>query len=310
MPENNIDGALAAALAKAQATFPAIPKDKEVTVTSKSGASYKFKYAPLDSILSATRKPLTDNGLALLQLLDSDADGAPALVTRLIHSAGGSVTGRTPIPATEGSVQAFGSAITYLRRYAIQAILGIAAEEDDDGNQAAGNSATFARPAPPHLPPRADPATADPPPPDAKTPYAETTDLIGRERRQGIIRKGTSNHYKLEPHIGPEGSVLGFKLDTGKGNIPQCVTTGALGDKLMLATGGKPESLVGQRATVAGKLLYVKGNKTSEGWYRLEVDTFENDEWVLTAEAEPVLPEPPEDVPLLGEAESAPLGLT
>lgn len=128
---------LAAALAKAQASFPTISRDKEVTVQTKNGGSYKFKYAPLDKILDKVRKPLSDNGLSIIQLLDEDV-----LVTSLLHSSGAMISGRTPIPAAEG-IQAYGSAITYLRRYAIQALLGIAAEEDDDGNTHAGNQATF-----------------------------------------------------------------------------------------------------------------------------------------------------------------------
>jgi hypothetical protein len=138
MTETNSDGALAGALAKAQAAFPAIARDKEVTVSSeRTGKSYKFKYAPLDSILNAVRAPLSSNGLALVQLLD-DGD----LVTMLMHESGARLAGRVTLPTVEG-VQALGSAITYLRRYSIQAILGIAAEEDDDGNHASGNDATF-----------------------------------------------------------------------------------------------------------------------------------------------------------------------
>ena len=123
-------GPLAAALAKAQAAFPPVTRSKTVTVTTKTGASYKFSYAPLEAILDAVRKPLGDNGLALAQMLD---DGA--LVTMLLHESGASIEGRIAIPGTN-DVQALGSAITYLRRYAIQAMLGIAAEEDDDGNSA------------------------------------------------------------------------------------------------------------------------------------------------------------------------------
>jgi hypothetical protein len=128
-------GPLTAALAKAQTAFPTVTRSKTVTVTTKTGGSYKFSYAPLDTILDAVRKPLADNGLAVVQLIDRGD-----LVTILLHESGGSLEGRTEIPATP-DVQGLGSAITYLRRYAIQALLGIAAEEDDDGNSASGNSA-------------------------------------------------------------------------------------------------------------------------------------------------------------------------
>jgi len=128
-------GPLAAALAKAQLAFPVITRDKKVTVTSKkTGTSYSFSYAPLDQILGATRGPLAENGLAIVQMLDGGA-----LVTTLLHESGASITGRVTLPPTD-DIQGMGSAITYLRRYAIQAALGIAAEEDDDGNRAAGNT--------------------------------------------------------------------------------------------------------------------------------------------------------------------------
>lgn len=134
-------GPLAAALAKAQSAFPTVTRSKTVKVKTKTGGEYTFAYAPLDVILDAVRKPLAENGLAVVQLLDREA-----LVTLLIHDSGALLEARTPIPAT-ADVQAFGSAITYLRRYAIQALLGIAAEEDDDGNSAAGNRAEPTKPA-------------------------------------------------------------------------------------------------------------------------------------------------------------------
>jgi hypothetical protein len=133
-------GPLAAALAKAQTQFATVTRDKTVTVQTKTGGSYKFSYAPLDTILGAVRGPLSENGLALVQMLD---DGA--LETTLIHESGASLTGRIALP-NSSDIQGLGSAITYLRRYAIQAMLGIAAEEDDDGNHADGNTVSPRRP--------------------------------------------------------------------------------------------------------------------------------------------------------------------
>lgn len=165
-------GPLAAALAKAQAAYPPIPRDKEVTVQMKSGGSYKFKYAPLDTILAAVRAPLSDNGLAIAQLLDG-----PDLVTLLLHESGASLSARVKLPGG-GDVQALGSAITYLRRYALQALLGIAAEEDDDGNAASGNRAT-----PTRRPATAAENLAGRPQPDAPPAFspsdAELSGLIG-----------------------------------------------------------------------------------------------------------------------------------
>lgn len=202
--ETNGTGALAAALAKAQSSFPAIPREKEVTVQTKNGGSYKFKYAPLDSILTAVRGPLADNGLAVSQLLDSDPDGLPFLVSKLLHKDGGVIEGRTPIPHADGeTVQAFGSAITYLRRYALQALLGIAAEEDDDGNSASGNSATFRE-----RNPRAGAADHEAPP----EPQPADGSLIG----VASVGKAPSD---FELRATPKGQVLSFRLTQGRKSI-------------------------------------------------------------------------------------------
>jgi hypothetical protein len=95
-------GPLAASLAKAQVAFPTVTRDKKVTVTTKTGGSYSFTYAPLDSILNAVRVPLADNGLVVVQLID-DGD----LVTSLIHESGGILSGRVALP-TDVDIQGFG----------------------------------------------------------------------------------------------------------------------------------------------------------------------------------------------------------
>lgn len=130
-----------AALVKAQAEFPAISKDKSVKVTAKSGASYTFKYAPLDSILAKVGPVLAANGLAITQTFGVSPTGSPTLNTALVHTDGSTISGDLPLPVHQGaSAQELGSLITYCRRYAIVAILGLATEEDDDANHASGNT--------------------------------------------------------------------------------------------------------------------------------------------------------------------------
>jgi len=123
--------ALNEALAKAQGAFPAIPRSK--TVSTKA---YKYSYASLDQILGKCRKALAENGLSIVQLLESNGSG-PQLRTELRH-AGGAVVGSSYPFVAPDSPQALGSLLTYLRRYAITALLGIATEEDDDGQAAEG----------------------------------------------------------------------------------------------------------------------------------------------------------------------------
>lgn len=139
---------LAGALAAAQANFSAIPKNREVTVRSQKG-DYKFKYATLDGILSATVPALAEQGLALVQAIVHDDGGNPGLETTLYHSSGEWMRNITPMfltgrqtqdgRALPPSNQELGSAQSYARRYGISALLCVAADEDDDGNIADGN---------------------------------------------------------------------------------------------------------------------------------------------------------------------------
>lgn len=144
--------AIAAALAAAAAKFAPIQKNRTVTVNTRSGGSYTFTYATLDGIVAAVRPALSENGLVLVQsviaeeITHSDADGVriereELLETRLIHSSGEWFSNTTPVLVSDGenSAQAYGSAITYARRYGITQLLCVVADEDDDGNAAAGN---------------------------------------------------------------------------------------------------------------------------------------------------------------------------
>jgi hypothetical protein len=128
------EAALNTALAAAQGEFPPIPKDKTVTVRTRTGESYQFSYATLDAILAACRPALAKHGLAIVQRLEHN--GQPAIRTELRHADGGVVGSSFPLPHMPERPQELGSLVTYIRRYAITALLGVAAEEDD-GEQAA-----------------------------------------------------------------------------------------------------------------------------------------------------------------------------
>lgn len=130
---------IAAALAKAQAAITSPPRNREVVVKTKTGSTYKFKYATLDSIIEHVRKPLTDNGLWFIQTLENGGQKY-RLVTKLVHASGQSFASETPLLMQGQGNQDFGSALTYMRRYALCAMLGIAADEDDDANAADGNT--------------------------------------------------------------------------------------------------------------------------------------------------------------------------
>lgn len=146
--------AIASALAKAAAGFPAIKKNRTVQVSTRQGGSYSFTYATLDEIVNSVRPHLSANELVLVQsviteeITSSSADGVSItreelLETRLIHSSGEWFANTTPVLVATGenTAQAYGSAITYARRYGITQLLCIVADEDDDGNAAGGNVA-------------------------------------------------------------------------------------------------------------------------------------------------------------------------
>lgn len=118
---------LAAALTKAQSEMEHASKDK-------TNPHYKSKYADLASCLDACREPLFKNGLSIAQAPQKH-DGSWVLVTRLMHTSGQFIESECPIMNAKGDAQGFGSGLTYARRYALSAIIGLA-QDDDDGNEA------------------------------------------------------------------------------------------------------------------------------------------------------------------------------
>lgn len=124
---------LFAALAKARANFDEVKK-------TESNPFYKSKYADLATIISATYKSLSAQGLSVIQLLGDVANGAVIVETILTHASGQWLSTETSMPVQKSDAQGVGSALTYCRRYSLQSILNIAAEEDDDGSAAVSKS--------------------------------------------------------------------------------------------------------------------------------------------------------------------------
>lgn len=123
---------LNAALAKAQGAFPTIARS--VTV---SAGTFSYNYAPLDAVVAAVRPILAENGLSVVQLLGP----GPSLRTELRHASGEAIGSSFPFEAP-ADPKKLGSLLTYLRRYSLVAILGLATEEDDDASAAGDSSAS------------------------------------------------------------------------------------------------------------------------------------------------------------------------
>lgn len=128
-------GAIAKALSDAQAVMKPPKKGKTAKIPGKDGRQgYDYSYADLADVIECYREPLSKHGLALTQPLRLQ-DGHMVLETKLMHSSGEWISSEFPIP-TYQRPQEQGSALTYARRYAVTALLGIAAEDDDDGARA------------------------------------------------------------------------------------------------------------------------------------------------------------------------------
>lgn len=115
------------ALVAARAKFAPFVKAE----TAKAG-TYSYRYGDLAALFDATMPSLLANGLMLTQATDITADGHFVLVSRLMHQSGQWLESRFPL-RTYDRTQETGSLITYARRYSAQALLGVAAEADDDG---------------------------------------------------------------------------------------------------------------------------------------------------------------------------------
>ena len=121
---------IAPALVAAQKAIGGAVKDKTGKIVTKTGSSYEYKYSDLSSVLDEIKGPLNDNGIMLLQSPTADASGV-CVITRLLHESGEWIEESLYMPITQGTPQAYGSAITYCRRYSAQSMVGLKSEDDD-----------------------------------------------------------------------------------------------------------------------------------------------------------------------------------
>jgi len=95
---------------------------------------FKSKYADLGAVIQAVKQPFADNGLSYVQFPIEDS-GRIGIETILMHASGEWLSNSFTVNLTKQDAQGAGSAVTYCRRYGLQAVAGIPSE-DDDGNAA------------------------------------------------------------------------------------------------------------------------------------------------------------------------------
>ena len=139
MNKSETIGQLALALSKAQGQMKFAAKDA-------NNPFFKSKYADLASVIEAIKVPLSANGIAFVQATDFE-DSAVIVETILLHESGEWISGKLRMQPTKNDPQGVGSAVTYAKRYGLQAIAGVPSD-DDDGNAATHQAAPAAKAAP------------------------------------------------------------------------------------------------------------------------------------------------------------------
>ena len=131
---------LATALSKVQGQLTFAKKDS-------ANPFFKSTYADLESVWDSCREALAKNGLAVIQMPGNFFEGRMWLITRLVHSSGEWIEQEMSFPVgkpdSQGVVKTDAhscmAAITYMRRGALAAFVGVV-QSDDDGNTASGKA--------------------------------------------------------------------------------------------------------------------------------------------------------------------------
>lgn len=126
---------LFAALSKAQAELKPAIRDS-------NNPFFKSRYADLPSVWTAAQEVLAKNGLSVIQMPVGGENGVIGLTTVLAHSSGGEINSTMYMKPVKDDPQGHGSCITYMRRYALAAFVGIV-QDDDDANTASGKVTAY-----------------------------------------------------------------------------------------------------------------------------------------------------------------------
>lgn len=114
---------IASALNKAQGEMVGAKKES-------ANPFYKSTYSSLTDVMGAVSKPFYDNGLSFVQGAEFN-EGMICIVTRIMHNTGEWIESSTMLPPVKNDPQAYGSAITYGKRYGLQSLAGVPSIDDD-----------------------------------------------------------------------------------------------------------------------------------------------------------------------------------
>lgn len=128
-------GAIAKALATAQSEIENVTKDAKNTFF-KTADGKASTYATLAAVLDEVRPILAKNEIAVIQMPGNDGE-LVTVTTTFMHASGEFISSVVAVRPMKGDAQALGASVTYLRRFALAAMCGVA-QEDDDGNTASG----------------------------------------------------------------------------------------------------------------------------------------------------------------------------
>jgi len=172
--------------------------------------AFKSKYASLESVLTAVKPALNDNGIALNQFLNGDM-----IRTALTHESGQSIESLTPVIFDKPTAQGAGSGYTYARRYSLLAICGIGSD-DDDGNEAS-------RPAAQNKPissPQAQGSTTKPVPakdvgPTKMQTAGDYVITFGKSKGKTLTQMGAADISNMIGFIKGDKATVAFKGSAG-----------------------------------------------------------------------------------------------
>lgn len=131
MNQSETIGELTEALSKVQGKLSHAKKDS-------ANPFFKSKYADLESVWDACRDLLAANGLSIMQFPGEYIDGTMSMTTMLAHSSGEWIGQEMSMPIVKPDPHGIASAITYMRRLSVAAVIGVVPGDDDDGNAASG----------------------------------------------------------------------------------------------------------------------------------------------------------------------------